>query len=48
MLRQALEPDMVTYNALISACGEGRELRRALDVRADMMRHALKPNLVSV
>ena len=48
MMRQALEPDMVTYNALISACGEGRELRRALDVCADMMHHALKPNLVSV
>ena len=47
MMRQALEPDMVTYNALISACGKGRELRRALDVCADMMRHALKPNLVS-
>ena len=48
MMRQALEPDMVTYNALISACGKGRELRRALDVCADMMHHALKPNLVSV
>ena len=47
MMRQALEPNMVTYNVLISACGKGRELRRAFDVCADMLRQARKPNLVS-
>ena len=28
--RCALKPDMVRYNAVISACEKGKELRRAL------------------
>ena len=47
MLVQALEPNMVTYHALISACGEGRELRRAFDVCEAMLRQARRPNMVS-
>ena len=47
MLRYALEPNMVTYNALISACGKGQELRRAVDVCAEMRRQALEPNMVT-
>ena len=30
MLRQALKANMVRYNAVISACEKGKELRRAL------------------
>ena len=47
MLRYALEPNMVTYNALISACGKGQELRRAVDVCAEMRRQALEPDMVT-
>ena len=45
MLRQALEPDMVSYNAVISACEKGDELRRAFDVCEARLRQALKPNM---
>ena len=38
MLRQALELNMVTYSALISACEKGQELRRAFDVCAELRR----------
>ena len=46
MLRQALEPDMVSYSALISACEKGDELRWAFDVCVAMLRQALQPNMV--
>ena len=48
MLRQALEPDMVSYSALISACEKGDELRWAFDVYAAMLRPALLPSLIRV
>ena len=38
---------MVNYNALISACGKGQELRRAFDVCAEMMRQALESDMVT-
>ena len=47
MLRQALEPNMVTYSALISACGKGQELRRTFDVCEEMRRQALEPDMVT-
>ena len=46
MLRQALEPQMVSYNAAISACERGQELRWALGVGAEMQRH-VAPNKVN-
>ena len=48
MLRQALEPDMVSYSALISACEKGDELPWAFDVYAAMLRPALVPSLIRV
>ena len=42
-----MKPNMVSYSALISACEKGKELRRAFDVFARMLRQALKPNMVS-
>ena len=45
MLRSALKPDMVSYNAVISDCEKGEELRRAFDVCEAMLRQALKPNM---
>ena len=47
MLRSALKPDMVSYNAVISVCEKGEELRRAFNVGEAMLRQALKPNMVS-
>ena len=47
MLCQALEPTLVTYSAVISACEKGQELRRAFDVCAVMLRQALQPNIAS-
>ena len=44
MLRQTVEPDIVSYNAVISACEKGQELRRAFGVCAEMLRQALAPN----
>ena len=38
---------MVNYNALISACGTGQELRRAFDVCAEMMRKARESGMVN-
>ena len=45
MLRSALKPDMVSYNAVISVCEKGEELRRAFDVCEAMLRQALKPTM---
>ena len=47
MLRQAMKPNMVSYNALISACEKGKELRRAVKVCDLMQRQGIKPNIVS-
>ena len=38
---------MVSCNALISACGKGQELCRALDVTAEMLCQARGPNMDS-
>ena len=38
---------MISYNALISACEKGQELRRAVDVCAEVLRQALEPTMVS-
>ena len=37
---------MVTYSAVVSACEQGQELRRAFDVCAEMRRQALEPDMV--
>ena len=47
MLRQAMKPDRVSYNTLISACEKDEQMSRALDVCADMLHNAMHPNRVS-
>ena len=47
MRRQALKPNLVSYNALISACEKGQELRKAFAVCVAMLRQALMANMVS-
>ena len=41
MLHQGLLPDVITYNALISACEKGEEWRRQFDGSEDMLRQGL-------
>ena len=47
MLRQAMKPDRLSYGGLTSACEKGKEMRRACDVRADMLHQATDPDMVS-
>ena len=42
MRHRTLEPSMVTYNAAISACYKGPELRRTFDVFAVLRRQAIE------
>ena len=41
-----MTPDIVSYNALISACEKGKEIHEAFDACAVMLRQAMKPNMV--
>ena len=47
MLRQTVETDIVSYNAVISACEKGQELHRAFGVCAEMLHQAPTPDTVS-
>ena len=47
MLHQGLLPDVLAYNALISACEKATEPGRAVNVSATIPRPAMKPDLVS-
>ena len=47
MLRQAMKPKMVSCDALIIACEKGNELRQEVDVCADMLQQAVKPNMAT-
>ena len=47
MLRDGVPLDVVSYGAVISACEKCKEMRRALNVCDAMLRHGIKPNIVS-
>ena len=47
MLRQALQLNTVSYRVSIGASEKGQQLRRAVDVGAEMPRQAPEPNMVS-
>ena len=47
ILCQAMQPNMVSYCALVSSCEEGNKMRRAFDVSAAKLRQAMKPDTVS-
>ena len=44
MLNQGILPDGITYNALVSACGNGRELQRALQLTETMLHQGILPD----
>ena len=44
MQAQGLKPDVITYNAAISACGKGSQWHEALELLAEMECRVLKPD----
>ena len=47
MPRQGIQPDAITYNALISAFEKGRDPTMALGIFADMQRQGIKPGIIT-
>ncbi len=47
MQRQGLVPDVITYNALISACEKGKQPERALELFEATQRQGLVPNVIT-
>ncbi|CAK0817015.1 unnamed protein product [Prorocentrum cordatum] len=47
-MREAkLEPDVISYNAGISACGKGEQWQRALALLSEMWEAKVEPNVIS-
>ena len=42
-----LQPNVITYNALISACGKGRMVEVALQLFDDMRQHGVQPDVIT-
>ena len=47
MPRRGPEPDVVTYNAAISACRKAHQPERALEVLAEMQGRGLEPSVIT-
>eukprot|EP00622_Pseudochattonella_farcimen_P001389 FR736071.1.p1 GENE.FR736071.1~~FR736071.1.p1 ORF type:complete len:180 (+),score=12.88 FR736071.1:2-541(+) len=47
MTRRGIEPNVITYNAAISACEKGVKWERALDLLDEMTRRGIAPNVIS-
>ena len=47
MQAQGLEPNVITYNAAISACEKGSQWQQALELLAEMQAQGLEPNVIS-
>merc|ERR1719356_2114107 len=47
MQEQGLLPDVITYNALISACSQGGQLERALQLLNLLQAQGLEPDVVT-
>ena len=43
MQRRGLQPDVITWNAAISACEKGAQWERALELFEEMQRRGLQP-----
>ena len=44
ILQKGMKPDVITYNAAISACGKAKQLGKALKLREVRYPNCLKPN----
>jgi len=47
MQRQGMVPEVITYNALISACEKGNHSEQAMKVFKAMQRQCLLPNVIT-
>ncbi len=47
MQRQSVEPDVISYNAAISACEKGAHSEQALQLRREMLRESVEPDVIS-
>ena len=47
MLREECRPNVVTYNSLIGACGQGGALDKAAEVFEHMVSHGCRPDAVT-
>ena len=47
MQTRGLAPNVITYNAVISACEKGRECQEALELFKDMQTRGLTPNVIT-
>ena len=47
MQQRGLEPNEITYNALIGACKYGRNVEKAMELFAEMQQRGLEPNVIT-
>ena len=47
MKQQGLLPNVITYNALISACEKGKQPERALELFEAMQQRGVVPNVIT-
>ena len=47
MQRRGSQPNVITWNAAISACGKGAQWERALEMLEEMQRRGLQPNVIT-
>jgi len=47
MHHEGIVPDVVTYSALISACGKGRQSKRALELLEVMRQQGVVPKVIT-
>ena len=46
-MRESLEPDLITYNAAIIACGKAKQPEIALGLLAEMQNKGLDPDVIA-
>jgi pentatricopeptide repeat protein len=47
LLRQGIMPHIVTYSALIRACGKVKDLPKALELCDDFQNRGITPNIIT-
>ena len=47
MQQKGLQPDVITYTAVITACAKGGMAKRALQLFDAMRHHGLQPNVIT-
>ena len=47
MQQRGLEPNVITYNALISACEKGHNAEKAMELFVEMHQRGLEPNVIT-